>query len=70
MKTIRSTGPQLIAVHTDASKSRKVPNGKVHVLCVRYETYEMDLKVFDKTTFNIHDANQEEAKIIAEAVKL
>ena len=63
MKTIKSTGPLLYSVQTD--KTPGVPKDKVHVRCVRYETYEMDSGDFDRTTFTIHDANSPEAKQLA-----
>jgi len=68
MKTILSTGPQLIAVKT--SKLPGVKKGTVQVQCVSYETYEMTDAEFDATTFKVHDANQEHAKTIAKAVAL
>lgn len=66
MKTIRATGPQLISVRSAAMP--EVPKGTVHVTCVRYETYEIPEDEFEKMTFNIHDANQREARIIAATV--
>jgi hypothetical protein len=64
MKTIIATGPLLIAVNNVGSSKKKV-----HVTCVRYETYEMSKDEFEATSFKIHDANCAEAKIIAELVK-
>lgn len=63
MKTILATGPLLYAVKTEATPG--VPKGKVRVQCVRYETYEMDVADFDRSTFKIHDANTPEAKTLA-----
>lgn len=70
MKTLESTGPLLIGVDTDATPG--VPKGKMHVYCVRYDTYLLDETNPEDlaTNFKIHDANHHHAIIIARAVKL
>lgn len=66
MKTLKATGPLLIQVNTETMPG--VPKRKVHVTCVRYETYEIDAAEFDKMTFQMHDASAPEAKVIARLV--
>lgn len=68
MKTLLSTGPQLLAVETP--KTPGVTPGTVRVKVVKYETYEIPDADFDAMRFQIHDANQEHAKLIAAAVNL
>jgi hypothetical protein len=68
MRTIKSTGPLLYAVHTSATSG--IPKGKVHIHLVRYETLEMDEEAFKECNFKVHDANQPEPKRIAELVAL
>lgn len=67
MKTLKATGPQVFGVETDRRPG--VPAGKIHIFTVRYETYEMDRADFDRTQFEIHDANTPEAQLLAESMK-
>ena len=66
MKTIRSTGPLLYSV-----KTKGLPEGKIQVKVVRYETYEYDLDSgeFNNGSFNIHDANDPDAMELASLQK-
>lgn len=72
MRTIKSTGPLFYAAYTESGGAMGdiVPNGKIHVHVVKYETYEYDLNEFDskQRTFHIHDANCPEAKMISSLV--
>jgi hypothetical protein len=69
MKTIKDTGPQLLAVHTNESRP-EIPKGKLRLTFVRYSVVEYPLTPeFNQTEFRVHDAHCEEARIIAGLVK-
>lgn len=71
MKTIKDTGPMLIGVFTNQTKPEIKPD-HVRVVMARYQVYEYSKQEMMKLegSFNVHDANCEEAKLIAELVKL
>lgn len=68
MTTIKDSGQLLIA--TRSSKMADVPEGKIRITTVQYRTYEYDVSEFNDQTFQVHDANLPEARIIAKAVAL
>lgn len=73
MKTIKDTGWLLHRVETNnEGKNPAIGKDKIRVRVVRYATYEYPLAEFGDTkgSFTIHDANCEEARMIAELVKL
>lgn len=67
MKTLLRTEPFLIAADTE-SGPRKPPKGHVHVLCVRFETYEIPVNEFTDLRFNLMDPTCRHAKIIERLV--
>lgn len=69
MKTIKNTGPLFYGAKTN-STDPTISSGKIRCFFVRYETIEYDLKDFDHGVFQVHDANSEEAKMIAALVNL
>lgn len=70
MKTIKSEGPRLFAVKTRESKP-EIPPGKMWLYFVRYEVLEYPANdpTFQGQQFKVHDANCEEARMIADLVK-
>lgn len=69
MTTISDTGPLLIACNTTQSRP-EIGKGKIRVTFVRYSTVEYDIDNFKNGHFKVHDANCEEAKLVAKAVAL
>jgi hypothetical protein len=70
MKTIKATGPLAYAFDLDPKECPGLPRGHARVHVVAYQTFEMPMAEFERMQFQMHDANSEEARVIAALVAL